>query len=293
MSHRTSLVAAVLAAVLLPTAALPCPLTCVKEASAIDVRQYPATIQYQVTFSSPLAGCGDYVDRMADSLLPAGAFDSVLPFLVIGPDPQSVNYPLTVDSYQHCQALAGGAAPGADGSILLTNVVTAHMQYQGLTMTCSRQVSCWPPGEGGATRTPGWWKNRVDALAACVSEPVDLGCLSVSTVERALGFLWANEGSYAGLAKARLKLGKHLLVATCNVRLLGGVPADFTLAGAAALLAGTDAAAMIALASTIDAFNNQFDEVAFPAGFDPGPAYGMEAKRMAVMPSFPAGACAP
>lgn len=293
MRFQRLLVVSLLALLAAPLQALACPLECVKEANAVDVRQYPATVRYHVTFSSPLLDCGDYVDALSDSLLPAGTFDPMLPFLVYGPYTQAVDYGLTVESYEHCRALAGGAAPAADGSVALVNVVTAHNQYQGHTTTCRREVTCWPEGGGGATRTPGWWKNRVDALAACVAVPVDLGCLQVSTVEQALGFLWASEGRYAGLDKARLKLGKHLLVATCNVRLLGGVPSDFTLAGAAAVLAGTDGAAMVSLASTIDAFDNLFDEVALPDGFDPGPAYGNEAKKLAAPPTFPAGSCLP
>jgi hypothetical protein len=290
-SHLTLVVSA-LAALLLPLEALACQLLCVKEASAVDIRQYPATVHYTVTFSSPMLTCGDYVDQLQDSLLPAETWLGMERFLVYGADSRTVGYDLTVQSYEACRALAGNPAPAADGSVTLTNEVSAHNQYQDLTTTCTRQVLCWPPG-GGATRTPGWWKNRVDALAACVATGVDLGFTQVTTVEQALGFLWANEGRYDGLAKARLKLGKHLLVATCNVRLLGGVPGEFTLAGAATLAEGTSCTSMVTLASTIDGFNNLFDEVVFPEGFDPGPAYGAEAKKMAVMPVIANGTCTP
>jgi hypothetical protein len=50
---------------------------------------------------------------------------------------------------------------------------------------------------------------------------------------------------------------------------------------------------MTDLASVIDAFNNRFDDVALPPGFNPGPSYGVTAKTMALAPVFPAGVCSP
>lgn len=288
------IVVGLLAALLLSSEAWACPLECTKEANAAWIAQYPATVQYTVSVSCPWKGYHDVIGTLTDSLM-GSAFAPTLPWeMREGPD--GITYPPVLYSYQYAFASfeACKAAPGAfangDGTWTVPNVVNGTAVWHQSSFTCSANVVCKPPG-GGATRTPGWWKNRVDALSACVAGGVDLGYGRVTTVQQALGLLWANEGSYSGLDKARLKLAKHTLVAYCNSSLLGGAPADFSVAQAVALLAGHDCGAMVSLAGLVDAFNNQFDEVSLPAGFDPGPSYGTAAKKMALAPVFPAGSC--
>lgn len=280
--------AGLLASLVVSGSAWACPLECTKAADATWIGTYPATVQYTVRVSCPWAEHADYIATLTDSLLGA-AFQPELPAIVVAGTDKIYGYDLAIPSYEACRALPG-AQVGADGVVTVPNVVAGTTAMLGSSFTCQAAVACKPPG-GGATRTPGWWKNRVDALAACVAGGVDLGYARITTVGEALGLLWANEGSYAGLDKARLKLARHTLVATCNAALLGGVPEGFSLAQAVALLASDDCAGMLALQPLVDAFNNQFDEVQLPAGFDPGPASGVAARRLAVPPTFPAGTC--
>lgn len=285
-----------------PVRGLACEIWCTNEVSDgnTTITQYPATVDFKLTFTIE-AGGGDFLVKIRSSVLADDFFDGqqVEPWypgvFVANHATQAspvFTYSVAIPSYDACVALAGPDAPiGADGSVTLVNVITADNYFpDNLPPRCEASIICKPAGFG-ATRTPGWWKNRVDALAACVAGGVDLGYTTVTSVEQALGLLWTDEGAHSGIDKARLKLAKHTLVAYCNTTLFGAVPSDFTIAEAVSNLASTDCGAMLALYGTIDAFNNRFDDVLLPPGFDPGPAYGVAAKRMAQAPVFPAGAC--
>ena len=90
-----------------------------------------------------------------------------------------------------------------------------------------------------------------------------------------LGVLKCNVAKYRNgsarspLAKARIKAGQQMIAALCNHTLTGASP-SFDLDAAVATLAGTDVAAINAINSAADAFNNSKDSV--PLGFSNGPA---------------------
>ncbi len=286
-----------------PASALACQIYCTNQVvdGASTVATYPATVQFQLNFTIEPGG-GDFLVEILSSVMPPDFFDgqqvpSYYPGVpVMNHEVQAsptFDYSLLIPSYEACLAMPG-AILGTDGSVTLANVVTAENYFpSNEPPTCAADIVCLPPPveEAGPTRTPGWWKNRVDALSACVAGGVNLGYATITDVRVALGLLWADEGLYTGLDKARLKLAKHTLVAYCNSSLLGAVPGDFSIADAVSLLGGTNCAGMLALYGTIDEFNNRFDDVALPAGFNPGPSYGVTAKNMAILPAFPAGTC--
>jgi len=82
--------------------------------------------------------------------------------------------------------------------------------------------------EGSKKHGLGFWKVHEDAVAACVAAgPVDLGIATVRTQADFEGVLWGSPDKFqCGEARSRLDkerfiLARKLLVATCNVRVLG------------------------------------------------------------------------
>jgi hypothetical protein len=209
-----------------PSLADACQISCTKEVvgDITTITQYPATIQYKVTFSIAPGG-GDYLTKIHDSLLPANFFDGQqvepwepgVPVMNNGIFLSPVfTYSLEIPTFADC-ARRAGADPETASSATLMNYVSAENLFypSNLPPSCQASIVCKRSGSG-ATRTPGWWKNRVDALTGCVAGGVNLGYGTVTTVEQALGLLWADEGAYIGLDKARLKLARAALVAHCN-----------------------------------------------------------------------------
>jgi hypothetical protein len=135
----------------------------------------------------------------------------------------------------------------------------------------------------------------VQALQACLdSGPIDLGFLGVTSIEAALGLLWGSPASFDTgekrdqLEKARFILARQTLVGICNQRLFGSSPTPTDLlTQAVSALGGTNCSSMLSLASSVDAFNNSGDSVAFPAGFDPGAATPQTAASLADDPTAP------
>jgi len=132
-------------------------------------------------------------------------------------------------------------------------------------------------------------------LQQCLNQgPINLGPLTVSTLDDALGLLWGSPAELAdGTARsafdrASFLLERQLLTATCNVRLFGATPTPSNLiASAIAALSGTDCTLLSTLEGELDAFNNSGDTVAFPSGFTPGPATPSNAQSIATDPTMP------
>jgi uncharacterized repeat protein (TIGR01451 family) len=139
----------------------------------------------------------------------------------------------------------------------------------------------------GATRTIGFYGTHPSFVAWCIDVnggAIDLGFTRVAdesvddeidrdrdrdretALELAMGVLNANvsrlidKTKRTPLDQARMQSGRQVLVALCNASLLGGEP-GFDLAGAPAILAGTDIPAILAIGANADAFNNSGTEL--------------------------------
>jgi hypothetical protein len=261
--------------------------------SLLEVTSYPTTLHYEFTVINDHPSDPSVYTDVSDPSLAGFAFDPPAPYEV--PVGQSVTdtFDVVLSSPEQCSSLA--AADGiADDAFVNTFTVT----WESGQAVCSARVDCAaPPPAGGATRTPGFYKTHVDAMAQCLEGgPIDLGFLTIATLEEALGLLWAVPAKYESgehrskLDKARFILGRHTLVATCNERLFGTEPTPATLiADAVAALASTDCALMMELAALVDAFNNSGDDEPLPDGFVAGPATPRAAAGMGDDPTSPSG----
>jgi hypothetical protein len=249
------------------TVAWACPLACELTVSDSTITE-PATVTYSVRLYCPTdPPHEDWVNTLSDTF--GTDFSARLPIDVAGPNFSVLeSYPVSLD-YQKCLALPG-AIVAPDGQVTVTNTVIGTSAWFVNTFSCPAVVTCEPPQTGnGATRTIGYYKTHSKVLEACVAGGVNLGYTTVASLDDALGLLWAEPSAFTGVAKARLLLGRQLLVAMCNEKLFGAVPADSVLeSDALAALTGTDCAAMKGLATSVDAFNNSNDDVALPTGLD-------------------------
>jgi hypothetical protein len=89
----------------------------------------------------------------------------------------------------------------------------------------SDDCGCKPHGKKHGL---GFWKVHEEPLSLCVAAgPVELGVATVRTMADFEGILWGSPAEFAdgskrsGLDKERFLLARKLLVATCNVRVLG------------------------------------------------------------------------
>jgi hypothetical protein len=140
----------------------------------------------------------------------------------------------------------------------------------------------------------GFFKTHESALTQCLAQgDIDLGFITISSLESALGLLWGSPARFAnkiartGLDKDRFLLARQTLTAICNERLFG-TETDLV-AQAVAALAGTDCGLIQSLEAMVDAFNSSGDSVGFPDGFVPGPATPKDAQSKAVDPTSASG----
>jgi len=133
----------------------------------------------------------------------------------------------------------------------------------------SNPAVCSAPG--GATRTPGFWKNHC-IYAEHVFEvhcggSFNLGFTEVNDINDLLGYLFANpaqntDGSKrADLCKARIKAVYQAIPALLNNCLENGGTLPKTPAEIAAILAGTNISAINNLHNMLDEYNNSGDWV--------------------------------
>ncbi|HLT30152.1 MAG TPA: hypothetical protein VK013_08910 [Myxococcaceae bacterium] len=155
-----------------------------------------------------------------------------------------------------------------------------------------------PPPEGEATRTMGFFKTHETALQACVDlGDIDLGYVTVTSLETALGMLWGSVPTFEGgtsrnqLERQRFLLARQLMVAECNVRLFGAAsPGIVDLINEARTeLSGTDCSDIADLVGPVDTYNNSGDDEPFPPGFVPGAATPSHAESIADDPTSPGG----
>jgi methionine-rich copper-binding protein CopC len=269
--------------------------------STVEVSAFPATLHFEFNVINNHPSLPSTYSSASDPAFAGFAFEPAAPYEV--PFGQSVKDELhvIVENIDQCRALA--AADGiADNLFVNTFTVTWH----GGQASCSASVTCAepppppppPPPEGGATRTPGFYKTHVAALEMCLADgAIELGFVSIETVEEALGLLWSTPSKFAdssmprsSLDRARFILGRHTLVGVCNQRLFGTEPSPSDLLDqAVAALAGQSCTLMLELAKDVDDFNNSGDDEPFPDGFEPGPAAPKKAAEMATDPTTPSG----
>lgn len=261
-----------------------------KTADASAINSYPATIHYTLNFT-----CNFFdnciSNQLDDSLVGPLATPQSPRTFPIGSS--SISYSYDVASYEACAA-AAGVSP--NGPVSLPNVVTGTVMFglpgpaDGPITSCQTVVTCNPPTSGGPTRTLGFFKTHVDALSSCIGMgSINLGFGTVTNLGQALWLLWADPSNFTAVAKARLLLGRQVLVAVCNDRLFDTESGD--LSDAISLLGGTQCALMKSMTSDVDAFNNSGDLIAFPAGFDPGSADPALAQSLIGSFSIPNATC--
>jgi hypothetical protein len=282
-------------------------LTCEKTVNGqklVSVDSFPTTVTFQLTVTNVLSTDTSVALTASDPLLEGLGFSfTPAPPISLGVgESVSDSFDVTLHSFDECVQLASTTA----GETLSTDVIdnVFRITWDLGEAECHARVICVPPSpppcendcvEGnGATRTMGFFKTHEQALTQCLaSGPIDLGFVTIVTLQDALGLLWGSPVRFADgtardtLDKDRFLLGRQTLTAICNQRLFGTMTT--LIADAVAALGGTDCTLISSLESMVDAFNNSGDSVAFPSGFTPGPATPRDAQSKAVDPTAPSG----
>lgn len=278
-------------------------LICVKTVNGenpLQVDTYPTTVTYRVTVTNVHPTSESVMTSASDSNM---SVDVEVPMTLAIGESIVIEYPLTIESFEHCNELSRQFSPLHPS--IINNTFTVGWEL-GSAMCMARIIcgppeqppceeNCGPPGEeGGATRTMGFFKTHESALTQCLAEgSINLGYITISTLEAALGMLWGSPDRFddgtsrTGLDKFRFLLARQTMVAICNTRLFG-TETPLT-AQAVAALSGTNCDAISSLIDDVDGFNNSGDEVAFPDGFNPGPATPRHASSIANDPTTPSG----
>lgn len=224
-----------------------------------EVTRYPATLRFQFTVTNTHPSDASEALGVEDALLePSGFhFTPAAPFRVPVGGSVSGSHALTLKDEAECLALA--ARDGTEDRHIDNALVVT---WDAGSAVCSARVVCGAgdgepsapecqPGQG-ATRGLGFWKTHVDATAVCLTGgPIDVGLATLTTMAEVEGLLWGNPARFAHGANRsdvdtqRFLLARELLVASCNVRVLGAVAASAELlSGARELLRGTDCEAL-------------------------------------------------
>lgn len=276
--------------------------TCEQSVDGVPLREvthYPATLRYHfiVTNSHP-SGTSE-VQGVEDALLaPRGFLFTPAPPLRLAVG-QSVgsDFQLTLRDEAECLALA--TADGAEDR-LIDNRLT--VTWDSGSAVCSARVVCGEtgappapecqPGQG-ATRGLGFWKTHVDAAAVCLAAgPLDVGLGRLTTMAEVEGLLWGSPVKFANgtqrteLERQRFLVARELLVATCNVRVLGAVPASpDVLSGALGALRGTDCGALAAYEARLTRFQECGQDAATQPFGKADPQQAQNLARDATAPS--------
>jgi hypothetical protein len=137
---------------------------------------------------------------------------------------------------------------------------------------------------GGASRTPGYWKNH-SYMAECMFElcypdGIDFGWTYVNDVNELMAIFLAKKAKLNKLCQARLQLSFHFGAAILNDCLPNGLDfetfTELTKTEVAEAMAGCDIDAIKAMIGTIGAYNEEGDdvEIIWPGGMcDNLPAY--------------------
>jgi hypothetical protein len=273
----------------------------VNGSSYVELSSYPAALNYHFAVINSHPTSPSTASSVSDPALASlgYSFSPAPPFTlpVGGSHTDSFSVPLA--SYEECQELAAKDGVADDRFV---NVFT--VTWHGGSAQCSATVVCReppppppPPMDGEATRTMGFFKTHEQALAACLeSGPVELGIVTITSLESALGLLWGSPAVFEtgqrrnSLDRARFLLARQALVGSCNVRLFGTEPEPSDLlSDAIDALAGTDCELIRMYAEAIDAYNNSGTDESFPDGFIAGPATPRHAASIAYDPTTPSG----
>jgi hypothetical protein len=261
-------------------------------AQALVVDQYPADVEVLITITNVHPTAASTAETVEITGLPGE--DSLFhpPFTLGVGESTSATMSLTIPSYEICRQLAA-----YDGTQDDTVQNTVKVGWDLGSAQCGAELQCQPPGPpptGGATRTLGFFKVHEDATQACLAQgPVDVGIATITTLQDALGLLWASPARHENHQRRSewdrdaLLLARQLFVATCNERLFGADLSDTLVQQSLSALQGTDCGQITQLAGQLDDFNNSNDEVPFPSGFDPGPATPQHAHSIADDPTQP------
>lgn len=257
-----------------------------------QIVQYPATLHYQFTVTNSHPSDTSEALGVQDALLePSGfRFTPAAPLRLPVGESVSSGHVLTLNDEAECLALAardGVADRFIDNAFTVTwdagAAVCSTRAVCGSTGGAAPSPECQPGP--GATRGLGYWKTHVDAAAACLAlGPVDVGLARLTTMADVEGLLWGSPARFADgtargdLDRERFLLARELLVATCNVRVLGAVPSSpDLLSDARAALAGTDCAALSAHAEKLERFHGCARDAATP-----GQAFGKADPKLAL-----------
>jgi len=145
-----------------------------------------------------------------------------------------------------------------------------------VSSTCQATLNC--KVQSCVSRTQGYWFNHVIGGQGCATLSLaitaaggsfNLGFTTVNLNE-ALGYFWTKGKNSNPLCAARQKAATQLIAAIANTVLLNAPGTCSTgtslVATAQSVLAGCNVAAINAIASQLDAFNNAGDPLNFPAG---------------------------
>jgi hypothetical protein len=268
----------------------------VEGSTYFEVSSYPMTLHYEFEICNIASEPSTALSAEDPAL--NYSFEPAAPFTLEVDECISDSLEMDVQSEAHCLELAAldGVADNRLDNGFFVTWDTGGSQ-------CWATIKCMPGPDpdpdpdlpGMATRTPGFYKNHLDALSACLaSGPMDLGILTVDSMEAALGLLWGSPAMYdsggkrSDIDRARFLLARHLMVGVCNERLFG-TPTDppDLLESAVQAITGTDCALMHDLKDDIDAYNNSGTSEDFPEGFEKGPATPQQASGMADDPTEP------
>jgi hypothetical protein len=272
----------------------------VNQLPAISLTSFPANVTYDITITNVHPSAPSVILDAEDALLESFgySFGETLPFEVAVGGAVHETFAMTIATREECLRLA--SLDGMQDTVI-DNVYRVRWDT-GATL-CSARITCGaPPPNGGATRTMGFFKTHIMAMQQCVDDgPINLGYVTIDSLEDALGMLWGNPSRFEDgalrntLDAARFRLARQTLVGICNQRLFGTSPTPSDLlTDAVAALAGTDCSDISELISDVDAFNNQGDAIPFPVGFIPGPATPQVARTISDDPTSPSGqVCSP
>ncbi|MFL5348376.1 MAG: hypothetical protein ACJ8AT_26570 [Hyalangium sp.] len=279
------------------------------------IDEYPVTVRFDDKLINIHPTAPSLALRAEDpGLTRSGwSFQYALPLAVPVGGSADSSFLLQIHSYEECRALAArdGSDDGAFDSTF--RVVWPLGEDQcAARLVCDRPYEPPPPydchatndcPEPRVTRDEGFFKVHESALQQCVDLfPIELGSVgTVSTLEQALGVLWASPTLYRNgeprtpLDTARLMLARQVLVAHCNAYLFGSfpLPADLLESGRAAL-SGIQCRELGALRGELREMNVEGREFDLPADFEPGQATPAHAQSIAEDFTQPSGQrCAP
>ncbi len=147
---------------------------------------------------------------------------------------------------------------------------------------------------GEATRTPGFWKNRLDFTTYIFTEhlgsDINIGWRDITNVEDLMGILWANKARNSDrtkrtrLCQAKERAAFQAVAAILNTGLPNGAPIPVSLADIQTILSGSDVKAIRSLARTLDRYNNSGDKIPIDSPVPIGKAQPKLAKAAANIP---------